>query len=60
MVLGNFACEERRKNVGQVDLLGALKVAASQVEVLTHGGELDILGAENVPELAQRFFRTHV
>src|SRR6266496_1485442 len=56
----NFARQERRKNIGKVDLLCPLKVAASHVKVLRHRAELDVLRAQNMAKLAQGLFRADI
>src|SRR5260370_21784227 len=43
-----------------MDLLRASEVAPRQIKILGHGAELDIVSAQDVPELSQRLLWTHV
>src|ERR1700687_1299449 len=43
-----------------MDLLGSREISARHFEILRHGAELDVVRAQNVAELAQRFLRPHV
>src|SRR5581483_2605620 len=43
-----------------MDLVRPLEVAICELKVLAHHAELDVLSAEDVPKLAQRFLGTNI
>ena len=60
VVLAHFAIEERRKNVGQMNLCGIAEIAAGEREVLRHHTQGEVCGAENAPDLPQHLLDAHV
>ncbi len=44
----HLVVKKRRKNVGQVDLLGIAKIAAGALEILRHHGKRNVLRAERI------------
>src|ERR1700680_1746706 len=59
-MLWNFTGQEWRKDIGKMNLLCASEIAARQIKVLRHRTELDVVSAQDVPELAQSFLGAHV
>ena len=51
----NFAAQERRKNIRQVNLPRVAEISARQFKILSHHGELEPLGAQHLAYLAQNF-----
>src|SRR5580692_4587526 len=60
MVPGNFIRQERRKDIGQMNLSGAVEISLGTLEALAHYAELDAVCAEDVPDLTQHLFHTHI
>ena len=60
MILVDFAKQERRESVGQMNLPRALEVALRAVETLRHHAEIDVICAENVPHLPQHFLHANI
>src|SRR5438445_10459515 len=59
-MLWNFPRHERRKNIWQVHLVAVLEISIGELEILAHQADLDIVGSQNVAQLAESFFRAHV
>ena len=60
MVLPHLAMEKRRVNVWEINLPRAFEIALRAVEVLRHHAEIDMIRAENVPDLPQHLLHAHV
>ena len=60
MVGVHFAEEERRVDIRQVHLPGAVEVALGAVEILSHHAEVDVFGAEDMANLTQHFLDADV
>ena len=58
--LGHFVRQEWRENIRQVNLRVSSKVPVRAFEILRHHAEVNALGAQNVPHLAQHFLDAHV
>src|SRR2546426_1857178 len=56
----NFAEEKRWKHIGEMDLARALKITACEIEILGHDAEINVFGAKDMPNLAQRFLYAQV
>ncbi len=60
MVLGDFTGQEWGKDIREMNLLCSGEIAARQIKVLGHRTEFDMVSAQDVPELTQRFLGAHV
>src|SRR5713226_2104128 len=60
VILPYLAIEEGRVNVGEMHLARAFEITAGAVEVLCHDAEIDVLGSENIPRLAERLLYANV
>ena len=59
-MFGDFAGDERRKDIRQMDLLAAFEISVGEFEVVAHYAELNVVRSQNVAQLAHGFFWTHV
>src|SRR6266481_846347 len=59
-MLRNFSRQEWWKNVRKMNLFRPCKISLSQIKILRHGAELDVVRAENVAKLPQRLLGSHV
>src|SRR5260370_13661849 len=60
VVLPHLAIEKRRVNVWEIKLLRAFEIALRAAEVLRHHAEIDMIRAENAPDLPQHLLHAHV
>src|SRR5690349_13410224 len=54
VICTNFAKQERRENVRQVNLPRALKITPGEVKILRHDAEVYVLCTKHVPKLTER------
>src|SRR3989475_10870654 len=60
VILTHLAKEKRWKHIGEMDLARALKITACEIEILGHDAEINVFGAKDMPNLAQRFLHAQV
>src|SRR5258708_10529940 len=60
MTLPRLAKEKRRIDVGKMNLARALEVVFGALEALRHHAEINMLRAENMPNLPQHLLHAHI
>ena len=60
VIFASLAVEERRKDIGEKNLLCTFEIPFGAVEILRHHAEVDVFRAENVTDLTQHFVDAHV
>ena len=60
VIPAHVAKEERRVHIGKINLPGTFEVALGAVETLRHHAEVNVIGAQNMANLAQHLLDANV